>query len=122
MDPYKDWLLRSIFTLAQALSAHGVKGTRTEIPRPSNEIKDDEMLPEILSEMIGAGKLDEAENLLFQAIENYPLIENGIIGLHFYEELAALSDEDLAKSNWTREEIKEGLMDLHRKIDTTTQK
>lgn len=117
MDPYKDWLLRSIFTLAQGLST--MKGTRTEIPRPDNEIGDDEMLSEILSEMIGAGKLDEAENLLFQAIGNYPLMENAAIGLHFYEEIAALSDEELAKCNWTREEIKEGLTDLCQIIDTT---
>lgn len=113
MDPYKDWLLRSIFTLAQGLSAHVSKGTRTEIPRPNNEIGDDEMLPEILSEMIQAGKLDEAENLLFRSVENYPLIENYTIGLRFYEQLSALSDEELAQSNWTRDEIKNGLMDLY---------
>lgn len=120
MDPYKDWLLRSIFTLAQGLSANA-KGTRTEIPRPNNEITDDEMLPEILSEMIGAGKLDEAENLLFRAVENYPLMENGAIGLNFYEQIAALSDEELAKCNWTRDEIREGLMDLYRKIEEAVQ-
>lgn len=116
MDPYKDWLLRSIFTLAQGLSAHVSKGVRTEIPRPNNEIGDDDMLPEILSEMVMAGKLDEAENLLFRSVENYPLLENYAIGLRFYEQLTALSDEELAKSNWTRDEIKEGLMDLYDKV------
>ncbi|MBQ1251334.1 MAG: hypothetical protein IIY02_00300 [Firmicutes bacterium] len=114
MDPYKDWLLRSIFTLAQGLSAHASKGTRTEIPRPNNEIGDDEMLTEILKEMIRAGKLDEAENLLFRFVENYPLMENYAIGLDFYEEIAAFTDEELAECGWSRDEIKDGLMDLYR--------
>ncbi|MGI5873689.1 MAG: DUF6483 family protein [Bacillota bacterium] len=115
MDPTKDWLLRTIVTLGQALS-RGERGTRTEIPRPDNALGDDDLLPEILNEMIAAGKLDEAENLLYRFIENYPLAENYGIGLDFYERLSRLSDEELARDGWSRREIRDGIADLHRLI------
>lgn len=116
MDPTKDWLLRTIFTLAQGLSAFSQKGTRTEIPRPNDELGDDDMLPEILREMIRAGKFDDAENLLFRCAENYPLAENYRMGLDFYKELSMLEDEELAGAGWSRQEIKEGISDLHKLI------
>lgn len=116
MDPTKDWLLRTIVTLSQGLADHRNKGIRSEIPRPNNAVGDDEVLPEILKEMIGAGKIDEAENLLFRCIENVPLAENYAIGLGFYETLSLLSDEELCRAGWSRREIKEGLGDLHRAV------
>ncbi|MGM9568270.1 MAG: DUF6483 family protein [Clostridia bacterium] len=116
MDPTKDWLLRTIITLTQGLSNQLSKGVRTEIPRPNNAVGDDEILPEILNEMIRAGKIDEAENLLFRCVENLPLTENYAIGLGFYETLSLLSDEELRISGWSRREIKEGIADLHRAV------
>ena len=115
MDPSKDWLLRTILNLGQSL-AGGRQGTRVEIPEPDNALGDDDLLPEILKEMIRGGKLDEAENLLFRFIENYPLVENYSIGLDFYARLAELSDDELARDGWSRREIKEGVVDLHRLI------
>ena len=116
MDPTKDWLLRTIVTLSQGLADMRNKGIRSEIPRPNNDVGDDEVLPEILKEMIGAGKIDEAENQLFRCIENVPLAENYTIGLGFYETLSLLSDEELRRAGWSRREIKEGLLDLHRAV------
>lgn len=116
MDPTKDWLLRTIITLTQGMANQLGKGIRAEIPRPNNTVGDDEMLPEILNEMIGAGKIDEAEDLLFRCVENMPLAENYTIGLHFYEKLSLLSDDELQRAGWSRQEIKEGLVDLHRAI------
>ncbi len=115
MDPTQDWLLRSIITLAQALGGAKEK-TRVEIPEPSNALGDDDLLPEILKEMILCGKLDEAENLLYGFLERYPLVENYAIGLKFYEDLSRLSDERLKEDGWDRNEIKEGIADLHRLI------
>lgn len=116
MDPTKDWLLRTIITLTQGLGNQLGKGVRTEIPRPNNALGDDEILPEILNEMIRAGKIDEAENLLFRCVGNLPLAENYAIGLEFYETLSLLSDEELRISGWNRKEIKEGIADLHRAV------
>lgn len=116
MDPNQDWLLRMIYNLADGMRACSERGARMEIPKPTNDISDDDMLPEILQEMIAAGKLDEAENLLFVCVKNYPLAENYIIGLNFYEALTLLPEEELSASGWSREEIKEGLADLHQMI------
>ena len=116
MDPYQDWLLRTIYNVAAGLRGFQERGSRTEIPMPTNAVRDEDMLAEILREMIAAGKLDEAENLLFRCVENYPLVENYSIGLHFYEELTLLPEEELAAAGWTRQEIRDGLDDLHQLI------
>lgn len=113
MDPTRDWLLRTIYTLGQSFETASTKGTRTMIPRPNNAVSDDDLLPEILKEMVQAGKLDEAENLLFRCVENYPLNENYMLGLKFYASLTELSDAELADAGWSRKEIKEGIRDLH---------
>jgi len=105
-----------IYNLAQGMRACSERGARMEIPKPTNSVSDDDMLPEILQEMIAAGKLDEAENLLFLCVKNCPLAENYIIGLDFYEALTLLPEEELSASGWSREEIKEGLNDLHQLI------
>lgn len=113
MDPSRDWLLRMIYTLGQSFETASTKGTRTVIPRPNNAVSDDDLLPEILKEMVQAGKLNEAENLLFRCIENYPLNENYMLGLKFYASLTELSDEEFADAGWSRNEIKDGICDLH---------
>lgn len=128
MDPSKDWFLRSMSVLSQRLettSGRDIAGiprpkikrqTATEMPVPDNSLGDDELLPEILDALIDSGKLDEAENLLFRCVENYPLAENYDLGLRFYESLSYLSREELRRNGWSPEEIREGLFDLYRLI------
>lgn len=116
MDPSQDWLLRMINNLSAGMRACCESGTRSEIPKPTNSVQDDDMLPEILNEMIAAGKLNEAENLLFRCVENYPLTENYVIGLDFYEKLTLLPEVELTAAGWTWQEIKDGLADLHQLI------
>lgn len=56
-------------------------------------------------------RINEAENLLYDSIDRYNT--NYIkIALEFYDRLNELNDEDLEKGNFTRAEIKMGLMDI----------
>lgn len=61
-----------------------------------------------LSDLIGKGELNEAENLLYEFLdpENKNYIE---LALDFYGTLNNLDDEFLEKNNFSREEIELGL-------------
>ena len=68
-----------------------------------------------LASLIGKGKLNEAENLLYEAFDpdNKNYIE---LALDFYGTLNNLDDEFLEKNNFSREEIEQGLKAIARKF------
>ncbi len=55
--------------------------------------------------------LNKAENLLFENI-NYNDDKYMEIALDFYRRINILTDEELDNANFSREEIKEGLLDI----------
>lgn len=61
-----------------------------------------------LLELLNQGKINEAENLLYEELDtnNKDYLK---IGLLFYERLSRLSTEVLEASDYTGEEIKEGI-------------
>lgn len=111
MDIYQDYLLRMIFDISRGVGLLK-RHEQAVIPTPTNELGDDDMLPEILRGLVSQGHIDEAENLLFRCLENYPLAENFNLGLQFYEYLARLDEAVLRQAGWSREEIRDGLQDL----------
>ncbi len=56
-------------------------------------------------------KLNEAEDNLFEKVNNNDLIYMKV-AIDFYDRLNKLSDEELEKANFTREEIKLGIEDI----------
>lgn len=64
-----------------------------------------------LLELLKQGKINEAENLLYEELDpaNKEYLK---IGLLFYEQLSRLSPEVLESSDYTSEEIKEGIQHL----------
>ena len=67
-----------------------------------------------LYKLVDDGKINLAENILFEKIENnhsYDLLETG---LDFYIYLNNKSDEFLEENNFSRQEIADGLEDLQR--------
>ncbi|MBD3377227.1 hypothetical protein GF406_19520 [candidate division KSB1 bacterium] len=57
------------------------------------------------------GRLDQAENILYELIESgYPDIRQ--IGQRFYQRLLEKPDSELRQGNFTREEVEEGLSEL----------
>lgn len=81
---------------------------------PSSElIKDAEekQTLESLLDMIDEGRINEAENSLYDSIEN--LDKSGLeIALLFYSYLNDKSDEFLEEHDFTRDEVKQGLEDI----------
>jgi hypothetical protein len=64
------------------------------------------------SKYINDGKINEAENLIFEHINGCRSAINFEIALSFYRKLSQWSDEQLSKVNFSREEIIEGLTEV----------
>lgn len=62
-----------------------------------------------LKQLLGDGNINAAENLLFEELEKNPTNENLQVAFRFYDDLQKLSDEQLEKSDFSREEILDGL-------------
>ena len=75
------------------------------------------MLRDILQRLIISGKINQAENLLFNEIEEYTNLGHIGVALWFYGELNSLSDEKLKACNFSREEISEGLTEIQKIIE-----
>lgn len=71
-----------------------------------------EILRIILKSLISKKEYNKAENVLFEEIEKNKSEANYKVGIDFYEELLEKSDEDLIESNFSREEVLQGLKDL----------
>ncbi|MFS8541778.1 MAG: DUF6483 family protein [Tissierellales bacterium] len=68
-----------------------------------------------LMELIELGKINEAENLLFDELDTSDLkyLE---LALDFYNRLNKLDDDFLDKNDFSREEIEEGLREIAREF------
>ncbi|ADU28022.1 DUF6483 family protein [Ethanoligenens harbinense] len=62
-----------------------------------------------LNRMIGDGQINEAENLLFDAIEEDPKTGYLKVALDFYATLEKRSDAELTAAGFSRAEILDGL-------------
>ena len=60
------------------------------------------------------GRVNEAENLLFETVQADPADEYLPVALDFYEELNKMSDSQLAGCDFSRQEIREGLEQIKR--------
>ncbi|MFT8313670.1 MAG: DUF6483 family protein [Clostridium sp.] len=75
-------------------------------------ISENDLLSIMLNNYINAGKINEAENMIFEHIEICKSPFNLQIALSFYKKLNLWSDDKLAKCNFSRNEIVEGLRDV----------
>lgn len=67
--------------------------------------------------MVGEGRLNEAENLLFEKIAAHPSEAYLKVGLDFYKTLEQLSDVTLINAGFSRAEIGDGLRDLKKIVE-----
>lgn len=111
----EDWLIRQIEGYAQSLSKLIFNKDTTQYTKEERVTAEEpDLLCEQLDKMIGEGRINEAENLLFERIN--PLNKRYLeIAIHFYSKLNDLSDERLEESGFTRAEIDEGLKSVAEK-------
>lgn len=77
-------------------------------------ISQDAMLLGDLRRMILVGKINEAENLLFDRLRAEPTSHNFSVAGIFYRELSQLTEDELNRANFSRQEIMEGLQSIER--------
>lgn len=75
-------------------------------------ITEKDILIIMLKKLINEHKFNDAENILFERIEEKPCEEMKAVAIWFYNTLKEKSDEDLASGNFSREEISQGLIDV----------
>ncbi|MBS5941957.1 MAG: hypothetical protein KIB07_01350 [Finegoldia magna] len=107
-----DWLLKQINVVSKFLQK---LFTDMETNRKLNENeqyqKDSFEFERLLENLIEEDRINDAENILFEKLETNNLMY-ATIATRFYDKLKGLSDEKLQKSNYSRDEILQGLNDM----------
>ena len=107
----KDWFMMQIKMMVQLVTKLFL-GKDTDPYKIADEehLSEADMLYRDLKALTAEGKINEAENLLFESI--VPNQEDFLtVALDFYASLNLLSDEELEAHDFSREEIKSGLED-----------
>ena len=73
------------------------------------DTREDNFLYHQLMQMVYSGRINAAENLLFDTIQPNPTMEHLATALYFYNELQNLDDTALQAADFSREEIQDGL-------------
>lgn len=111
----QDFILREIELIARFYSR--VLFGR-EIEKEQQEVQLDVLsenyLPYRLHKLIDEGKINEAENELFERIEEHPRMEYLSAAFEFYRHLSELDPVYLKQCDFSEEEILEGLAEIKR--------
>ncbi len=106
-----DYIMRQIEEMTRAI-ARVVFNKETDNGEIFDEygiISEENFMFYMLNNMLSEKRINEAENIIFELIEENKSKENLKIALWFYNKLQKLSDEELYENNFSREEIAEGL-------------
>ncbi|MFL0196292.1 DUF6483 family protein [Clostridium sp. WILCCON 0269] len=77
-------------------------------------LSEDEVLGFMIKKYISQGKINEAENILFEVIEFSKTKKNLETALFFYKELSKWDETKLFKCNFSKLEIEQGLKDVRK--------
>ncbi len=107
-----DWLLKQINVVSDFLQKLFTDMEENRNLKENEEYQRESFeFERLLENMIDNDQINEAENLLFEKLETNNLMY-ATIATRFYDKLKSLSDEKLQRSNYSREEILQGLNDM----------
>jgi hypothetical protein len=114
----EDYIIRMVkgaTKLAVALFA-GKDAVKSDIDIDNDDmtLSEDELLEYVIRKYINEGKINEAENILFEAIESRRTKKNLETALFFYEKLNKWDEDKLHKCNFSKLEIEQGLKDVRK--------
>lgn len=111
---YEDWFMRQIHMLVAAIAkiVFGKDGVAYTVTDPANKTETDELFLHLLT-LLKTGDISDAEDLLFEALnpDDQTLL---LLALDFYQRLNALSDEELERCRFSRQEVLDGLQEVQR--------
>ncbi len=107
----QDYIMRLIKEMTRAcLKLLFNIDTESQMEEMFKDTEEEQTLKNLL-DLLDDGKINEAENMIYEMTEAGDR-KNLAIAILFYSHLNEKSDEFLEKHNFTREEIKTGLMDI----------
>lgn len=106
-----DYIMREIEKITRALSEiiFNKHASATDMLDDEGNVSESGLLYYDLKSLIAQNKINEAENILFDAFKQSPTGSLLEVALQFYNELNELSDEALEAADFSRAEIAEGL-------------
>lgn len=108
----KDWFMRQIETMVQTVArlVFQKELIQYEIIDEASQSQTDLLYTQLMY-LLADRKICEAENLLFTQldVEDEKYLE---LALDFYHKINLFNDEDLQKSDFSREEINQGLLEI----------
>lgn len=107
----KDWIVDQIEGIINLVSKVFLHKEDVSYQVSDTNLSDEDLLYITLNNMLEQRKINEAENLLFSEITSLSE-KNLAIAINFYSKLNQLNDETLQESNYSREEISQGLHDI----------
>jgi hypothetical protein len=112
----QDWMMRQVQDMAKIIAKIVFKKDTISYEITNDETSaETDLLYKELIELLNLLKINEAEDLLFKRIKTNDL--NYLkIAVDFYNRLNELSDEQLEKADFSRDEIKSGLEDISKKF------
>ena len=109
----KDYFMRQVQMAARMLALTLFQKEQTEYRLPEGQPQSEaDRLYLQMRERVDRGEVNEAENLLFERINRGENLEYLEIAIDFYSQLNNLTDEYLEAHGFSREEVKEGLMEV----------
>lgn len=111
----QDFIMREVELISRFLAKTLLgKDMDQEDEAVSFEYLSENYLPYRLRKLVGEGKINEAENELFELIESEPKMEYLSAAFEFYRTLSELDPLFLKQSDFSEDEILEGLSDIKR--------
>lgn len=112
-DEYIIRLIKSGVKTAVALFA-GKDAVKSDIDIENYNmtLSEDELLEYMIKKYISEGKVNEAENILFEVIGVQKTKKNLETAIFFYKELSKWDEAKLLKCNFSKLEIEQGLKDV----------
>lgn len=112
----RDYIQRVIKSIGQMAIAIGI-GKRAvdsiiDEEKETVAITEDELLEIMIGKCLSEGKINEAENMIFEAMKSRKSAKDLEIALSFYEEINKWDEDKLEKYNFSKQEIVEGLEDV----------
>ena len=110
MSYHYDWITRQIEAIS-AMLRYIVSGEKTHLVQVEAEAPSHSGGNELylqLSALLRQGKICDAEDLLFEALDD-PSAQVLDAAVRFYDDLNRLTDVQLQEANFSRQEIMEGL-------------
>lgn len=113
-----DYFMLMIDNLSRAIAKVFFQKTSSSIElfNEQGSISADGFLYHQLKALMNEGQINEAENILFEEIETNMTAETLHVAIQFYQDLQALSDEALLASDFSRQEIIEGLEQVEKLV------